>query len=93
MEEELRSGEGVRYELGELAIAANHVHANVRTFSGIDLSDVLRIWKGRSARRILAFHGDADLRCRKVWQRESFDHIVRNQANLDRFTRYIKNHR
>jgi REP element-mobilizing transposase RayT len=93
MEEEMRSGEGERYELGEFVVAGNHVHANVRTLPGVDLSDVLRLWKGRAARRILACQDEVNLRGRKLWQRESFDHIVRNQASLDRFTGYIRNHR
>ena len=29
----------------------------------------------------------------KVWQKESFDHIVRSRASLDRFRRYIVAHR
>jgi REP element-mobilizing transposase RayT len=32
-------------------------------------------------------------RSRTVWQRESFDHIVRSPASMEKFREYIRNHR
>ncbi|MFN2441322.1 MAG: transposase [Thermoanaerobaculia bacterium] len=95
VEKALRHFDGVRYELGKFAIAGNHVHSTVWTLPGVDLSDVLQSWKGFTAWRIDRLPGfkvrPPDLRgC--LWQKESFDHIVRGQSDLDRIHRYIENH-
>jgi putative transposase len=85
-----------RYEVGEFAVAPNHVHVTVRTLGDVDLSDVLHSWKRNSSRQIGKAPGllDAAPHLRgRVWQKESFDHIVRNQASLERISRYIRNHR
>ncbi|HVT45884.1 MAG TPA: transposase [Thermoanaerobaculia bacterium] len=96
VEDAFRHFDGERYELGEFAVAANHAHALARTASGIDLSEVLHSWKRHSSREISKL--DEVKRVlpgarRHLWQVESFDHIVRNRASLEKFTRYIRNHR
>jgi REP element-mobilizing transposase RayT len=84
--------DGVRYELGAHVVAANHVHAILRTAPGVDPSTVVHSWKRHSARELTLLGlwpgGQGHL-----WQRESFDHIVRNRKSLERFTTYIQNHR
>lgn len=85
-----------RYEIGEYAVAANHVHVTVRTLPDVDLSTVLHSWKRNSSKQIGQAPGLLDtaphLRGR-LWQKESFDHIIRDQASLDRISRYIRDHR
>ncbi len=95
IEETLFFFDGSRYELGEFAIAPNHVHTLVRTASGIDLSEVTGSWKRHSSREISKLEQVSGIRRpagRHLWQVECFDHIVRNQENLERFQRYITNH-
>jgi REP element-mobilizing transposase RayT len=86
---------GERYELGESAVAGNHVHVTLRTLPGVDLSDVLQSVKRYTSRQI-RYLFDCQKRypdlAKELWQHESFDHIVRSQAHLDRFHRYIRNH-
>ncbi|HVT05172.1 MAG TPA: transposase [Thermoanaerobaculia bacterium] len=92
----LRHFNGSRYELGETAVAANHTHAIVRTASGVDLSDVLHSWKRHSSRRLAKLdqvRNVAPHLLGQLWQTESFDHIVRNRASLEKFSLYIRNHR
>jgi hypothetical protein len=94
VEEELRRDDGRLYELGPSTVASNHVHALLRTAPGVDLSEVTNKWKGRSARRIGKLR---DVRARNpnprhLWQIETLDHIVRNQASLERIGAYIGNH-
>jgi REP element-mobilizing transposase RayT len=90
----LRHFDGVRYELGDSAVAANHVHALLRTALEVDLSEVLYSWKRFTSAAMLkttlvrkAFDG-----YRHVWQKESFDHLVRNRESLDKIRRYIQRH-
>jgi REP element-mobilizing transposase RayT len=90
----IRHFDGVRYELGRLTVAANHVHVLVRTADGIDLSDVLYSWKrysSRQLRKIARFSRPFAGR-KHLWQPESFDHIVRNGRELDRIDAYIAGH-
>jgi REP element-mobilizing transposase RayT len=77
---------GDRYRLGEFAIMPNHVHALVTPMGENRLSAIVHTWKSFTALRInrkLNRHG-------AFWQKESFDHIVRTAASLDKFREYIR---
>ncbi|AIE85201.1 hypothetical protein OP10G_1833 [Fimbriimonas ginsengisoli Gsoil 348] len=56
----------------------------VRPNADIDLSEVVQQWKSVTAHRI----NEALCRRGPVWQKESFDHIVRTQTDLERFVGY-----
>jgi putative transposase len=81
--------EGVRlghYRLRAFVIMANHVH--VLLLPRIAPSRLLQSLKGRSAReanQILGRTGE------KFWQAESYDHWVRDTAELERIAAYIEN--
>ena len=80
--------DGARYQIDSYVIAANHVHVLVAPRKGHSLSKILQTWKGISARkinRILKRSG-------KLWQKESYDHIVRTPKALEKIQRYISNH-
>ncbi len=99
----LRHFDGQRYTLDEFVVAANHVHAILSPRDGHDLSEILHSWKSFTAHEILKVEaasrrltdaqqsrdGSATI---KVWQKESFDHIVRNPASMDHFRAYIRAH-
>ena len=85
VEQALRYFDGERYWLGHYVVMPNHVHLLVRPIMGHELSAILRSWKTFSAREI-------NLRTAKtgqLWQHESFDHIVREEHELDKFSSYI----
>ncbi len=82
----MRYGDGSMYGLGDYVIMPNHVHVLVRLSDGIELSDVTGIWKATSARRINRLLS----RTGRLWQDESFDHVVRDEAALWRFVKYIR---
>ena len=65
----------------------NHVHAIVRPMGSDDqeLEDVLRLCKGRSARAINKHLGMSG----PLWQRESYDRIIRDEEHLWRCLQYI----
>jgi len=78
--------DGQRYELDEWVVTPNHVHALVAVKKGFALEGILQGWKSFTAHAInrrLSRNG-------QLWQRESFDHIVRGPAHLERFRHYIR---
>jgi putative transposase len=87
MESTLRHFDGMRYELGEFVVMPNHVHAIVTPIGGHQLAQILHSWKSFTAHqfnRVLDSSGH-------VWQKESFDHIVRSAQHLAKFEVYIRN--
>ena len=89
VEESLHHFDGERYELGRFAVAANHVHVLVRPLTGHELSGIVQAWKSYTAKRINTALG----RGGQVWQKESYDHIVRSPSALWHIERYIEAHK
>ncbi len=79
--------DGTRYELGERAALPNHVHVLVRPLPGFELEDILHSWKSFTAKQINKHAG----RTGPVWQKESYDRLVRDSLELQRTERYIRN--
>jgi REP element-mobilizing transposase RayT len=74
------------FQLDSYVIMANHVHLLV--FPLIEPSRLLKSLKGftaREANRILGRTGEP------FWQRESYDHWVRDEAELSCIRKYIEN--
>ncbi len=75
-----------RYELGPFAIMPNHVH--VLLFPKTPVNALMKSLKGytaREANRILDRTGTP------FWQKESYDHWVRNQDEWKKIAAYIEN--
>jgi putative transposase len=82
----LRGSELGHYQLGAFSIMANHVHALV--LPQIPPSLLLKSLKGYSAHeanRLLGRTGEP------FWQRETYDHWVRDHAEWQRIAAYIEN--
>jgi hypothetical protein len=77
-----------RYHLDEFVVMSNHVHVLVTPLGGYALSDILHSWKSYSANQI----NKAESQAGPFWQKESFDHIVRSPAQLQKIRQYIRNH-
>ena len=77
---------GERYDLGDLVVMPNHVHLLVTPIAGHELEDILKSRKRQSAREINLLFG----RSETLWQKHSFDHIVRNENALEQFQIYIE---
>ena len=74
----LRHFEPVRYRLFAWCVMPNHMHVVVQPCRGHALSDILRSWKGFSAReanRILGRSG-------AFWQPECYDRLIRTSDEL-----------
>jgi Rad3-related DNA helicase/REP element-mobilizing transposase RayT len=85
VEKALRFFDRERYSLGHFVIMPNHVHVLVRPVQGHMLHEILQAWKSFTAHKI----NEALERSGRFWQEESFDCIVRNEAQLTKFGFYI----
>ena len=84
----LTYGESQRelYRLLAFAVMSNHVHLLIETVQSLEkITRLLKGYTARWANRILGRTGQA------FWQDESFDHWVRNSAQLERIVHYIEN--
>jgi REP element-mobilizing transposase RayT len=81
----LTAGHGKAYRLDAWCIMPNHLHALVEPLEPNTLGEIVRHWKGGSAHDI---NITLD-RKGPLWQQEPFDHIVRSEAQLEHFRRYI----
>ncbi len=75
-----------RLQLHAAVIMPNHVHLLLEPLAGNSLSELLKGIKGASARKINQMLGTTGS---KFWMDESYDHIVRSEAQYQRFIRYI----
>ena len=74
------------YELASFVIMANHVHALL--LPKVEVSKLMKSLKGctsREANRVLGRTGIP------FWQKESYDHWVRDEAEWKRIAWYIEN--
>ncbi len=78
--------DGDRYWLDDWVVMPNHVHVLLTPQPGYELSQILHSWKSftsHEVRRLVSgWQGS-------LWQKESFDHIVRSPDHLERFRAYI----
>ena len=76
---------GQRFDLHAWVVMPNHVHAVLRPRTDWTLSEILKSWKGFSARetnRLLKRTGMV------FWQVESYDHLIRDDEDLHRCCHY-----
>jgi REP element-mobilizing transposase RayT len=76
---------GQRFDLHAWAVMPNHVHAVLHPRPDFTLSDILKSWKGftaREANRMLKRTGQI------FWQEESYDHLIRDDEDLHRCCHY-----
>ena len=81
----LRHFDGQRYELRAWTVMPNHVHAVVCPKPAHSLSRILHSWKSftaTQANRMLNRVG------KPFWQKEAYDHLVRDDADLARCCEY-----
>jgi len=83
---EIRTCEGKYIDLDAAIVMPDHAHLMFRLFHKTNLSQVLRLIKGRSARHINQFL----MRQGSFWMDESFDHIIRNEAELEEKIEYMR---
>lgn len=93
VEDALRFFDGKRYRLINFVVASNHVHVLVAPLAQHTLSEILHSWKSFTAHKLLKLKSvSGRLKSTTFWQKESFDHIVRSPASLEKFRAYIRAH-
>ena len=80
----LRFFDGKRYFLYAFVVMPNHVHVLFMPNRGESIAGILHSWKSYTAHR-LAYTGDGP-----VWQKESWDRLVRNAEHFRKVIKYIK---
>lgn len=78
---------GSRIWTGDRVVMPNHVHALLTPIGDEKLEEVLQSIKGFTANAINKLRSIEG----PVWSRESYDHIVRDEEQLARVQRYIRN--
>ena len=81
----LDGADGGGYALDAFVVMPNHAHVLVAPRGEAQLSEICKTWKSVTARRVNKLRG----RRGAFWQEESWDHIVRSAAHLERYRRYI----
>ncbi len=75
-----------RYVVYALVVMPNHVHVLFMPLAGWSITEILKGWKGVSARALNAATGAVGT----FWQKESWDHCVRSAAQFRKFLNYIR---
>jgi putative transposase len=74
------------YDLRAFVVKGNHVHVLLRP--KVEVSRMLQWLKGTTAREANLALGRTG---RAFWQRESYDHLVREERELERIAAYVEN--
>jgi len=85
VEKALLHFDGERHQLGDYVVMPNHVHVLVRPNSNETLESILHSWKSFTAKQANALLNTSGV----FWRNEYFDHLVRSEAQYDRFRGYI----
>ncbi|MHC4951871.1 MAG: transposase [Planctomycetota bacterium] len=74
-----------RYKLYTLCIMPNHVHVLFRPFEGYMLEKILHSWKSYTSTKANELLNRSGV----FWQKEYYDHLVRNELEFNRIAKYI----
>jgi REP element-mobilizing transposase RayT len=74
-----------RYRLLVWCLMPNHVHVVFRPLANHQLSEILHTWKSYSANQANRILGRTGV----FWQREYYDHLVRDEKDFRRVIRYV----
>ena len=74
-----------RYKLYALSIMPNHVHLLFRPFEDYVLDRILHSWKSYTATQANRFLNRSGV----FWQKEYYDHLVRDQYEFDRIVKSL----
>ena len=83
----LRHFDGTRYNLHAYVVMNDHVHVIVEPIAGSNLSNITHSWKSFTANQLQTKFK----RQGAIWQDESFDRIVRDEAEYLEKAQYINN--
>jgi len=79
--------DGTRYRLFAWCVMPNHVHVVFQALADNTLAAILHSWKSFTAKKA----NQALERSGEFWQREYYDHLIRDTAELIRAVGYVVN--
>ncbi len=82
----LRHFDGERYELASFVVMPNHVHVLFRPLGGHALPEIVKSWKGFTAREINKRIGKLGA----LWQEEYWDRLIRNERHFFKVAEYVR---
>ncbi len=82
----LRHFDGERYELASFVVMPNHAHVLFRPLGQHRLPEILKSWKGFTAREINKRLGKTG----PLWQDEYWDRLIRNERHFFKVAEYIR---
>jgi REP element-mobilizing transposase RayT len=86
VQDAIRHFHAQRYLLSAWCVMPNHVHIVVTPMVGYEPSDIFHSWKSFTAHRANKF-----LQVKGTfWERESFDHLIRNVDQFEAFVDYVE---
>jgi REP element-mobilizing transposase RayT len=83
--ESLKKFDQLRYRLHAWCIMPNHIHAVMQPLNEWTLAKIIHTWKSYTAKQaniLLAREGE-------FWQREYYDHLIRDSKDLARIIEYV----
>jgi len=86
IESALRHFDSIRYSLYAFVVMPNHVHVLFMPTEGFDGLAIVRDWKSYTAHSI----NRRLKRSGPLWQKESYDHLVRNVESFNAIRSYIR---
>ena len=82
----LKHFDGERYEIGSFVVMPNHVHVLFRPLGKQALPEILKSWKGFTAREINKRIGKTGT----LWQDEYWDRLIRSEQHFFKVAEYIR---
>ncbi len=77
--------DGERYDIFSWCVMPNHVHVVFRPLNINKLEEILHSWKSFTSHKINEISNSEGT----VWQREYYDHLIRNEEDFDRVNNYV----
>jgi len=81
----LRHFDGERYHLHAWCVMPNHVHTVFQPLDEHTLESILHSWKSFTSNKLNRLLG----RKGALWQKESYDHLIRDQQDFAHSIRYV----
>lgn len=81
----LQHFDGTRYRLQAWCVMPNHIHVLFQLSPEETLPPILHSWKSFTAKKCSSMLGTSGA----FWQKEYYDHLVRNEGDLRRIAQYI----
>jgi type I restriction enzyme R subunit len=82
----LRHFDGERYDLASFVVMPNHVHVLFRPLGVHALPEIVKTWKGFTAREINKRIGKTG----ELWQDEYWDRLIRNERHFFKVAEYVR---